>query len=115
MHIAFRKTTAIFEFEGSKSEKIEHGDMMSSIINISDKGFSVFIFDFKCVDFKFNSIVSGFIIVVIKKLSEKGKETYINNISWDDWEMLNTVGLRDLVELYPGKININISCEESVK
>ena len=113
MHLAIKDSVAMFVFEDSKTDKIEHNNMIEKIMRQVDD-YDIFVFDFSCVEIKFNSIISGFILTVMKSLMQKDKKIEIKNMSWEDWELLDMVGLKDLNDKYPDRIQIEIhanNCE----
>ena len=92
MHVKVKNRIAIIEFENGK-EKITHASIIEDLIKCLNLGFKTFVFDFKCVDISFNSMVSGFIITAIKKLMDIDSCVILKNIRNEDYEMLKIFGI----------------------
>ena len=95
MHVKIRNKIAVIEFEAD-GQNAGHAEVMKEIIRLLDDNFKRFVFDFKWVEISFNSGVSGFLVVTIKKLIDCGATVVIKNISKTDIELLNVVGLSDI-------------------
>lgn len=92
MHVKIRNKTAVIEFEDNRDSS-GHSNVMKEIIGLIDNGFKKFVFDFKYVEISFNSGVSGFMITIVKKITESGADVVITNISESDKNLLKLVGL----------------------
>jgi hypothetical protein len=95
MHIKIRNKIAVIEFE-KDNNGCGHAEIMKDIIRHLDDGFKKFVFDFKWVDISFNSGVSGFLIVTVKKLIEAEAVVVLKNINDQDMGLLKLVGLLDV-------------------
>jgi anti-anti-sigma regulatory factor len=92
MHVRIRNKIAILEFENGV-DKIVHNDIMEEVMHLVEHGFKDFIFDFKHLEINFNSTIAGFLIVTVKKLTECGSDIRIQNISKEDYNTLQLIGI----------------------
>ncbi len=92
MHVKIRNKTAVIEFENN-ADTAGHDEVMKEMIELIGNGFKKFVFDFKWVDISFNSAVSGFLVVVTKKIVESGAVVIMSNIRDIDKDLLKVVGI----------------------
>ena len=95
MHIKIKNKTAVIEFEDNR-EGFGHQIVMRDIVKLLDDNFKTFVFDFKNVTISFNSAISGFLIVTVKKIVECGGVVEITNLKDDDVDIIKMVGLCDI-------------------
>lgn len=95
MQVKIKNKTAVIEFEDNR-DSAGHAEVMRSIVRLLDEDFRKFVFDFKHVTISFNSGISGFLIVTVKKIVECGAAVVISNINEDDMLMIKMVGLDDI-------------------
>ena len=95
VHVKIKNKTAVIEFENNSSSA-GHADVMKEIVNLIDNRFRKYVFDFKDVDISFNSSVSGFLVVTIKKIVESGAVVVVKNISESNRKLVKMVGLDDI-------------------
>lgn len=92
LHIKIADRTAVISFEQGQGV-IVHEDIMDELVQLSCNGFKHFIFDFKGLQINFSSIIAGFLLCLIRKLSEDGARVEIQNIADLDYKMLKLTGL----------------------
>ena len=95
MHVKIKNKTAVIEFEDNR-DGFGHQEVMKDIVDLIDRDFKKFVFDFKHVTISFNSGISGFLIVTVKKIIESGAVVAMVNINPMDTELIKMVGLDDI-------------------
>ena len=72
---------------------VDHEKITNQLIGLMNCGFTTFIFDFIDMDVQFNSIISGFVLLLVRKLIEHDKHVVLRNISEIDREFLELIGI----------------------